>query len=772
METSADVPVVTKTPSGDDGINLDRYAAKSYLDYALSVVKGRALPDVGDGLKPVHRRFLFAMNELGLTSTSKPVKSARVVGDVLGKYHPHGDSSVYDAMVRTAQDFSLRYPFIDGQGNFGSRDGDGAAAMRYTEVRLSRFAELLLSELHDGTVDFTDNYDGQFLEPSVLPARLPVVLANHSHGIAVGMACEIPSHNLRELAAAAVLLIKRPEATLDEVMAVLPGPDMAGGGQLVCSHQVIRAAYETGRGSLAMRARWVKEDLARGQWRIVFYEMPHGVSSADVLMQIGEATNPKIKAGKKDLTQEQKNLKALMLSMIDRVYDDSNKDTPVRLIVDPKSSKQSPEELVECLMQHTSLAATAPVNLTMLGRDRRPQRKPLVSILKEWIDFRFDVVRRRLRHRLEQVDHRIEILEGRLLVFLHVMEVIRIIRESDEPRPALVERFKLTEVQVTDILEIRLRQLARLEGFVLEKEAQQLREERAHLQHLLSDGGALTDKIVGEIEADALAYGDDRRTLIEEVATVGRPAAILDEPCTLILSANGWIRNRQGHGIARDSITYKPGDSEMAVVETRTGGDLVVLDSNGRAYSIRASDVPNGRGDGVPVTSLIDLQPGPNGTGKIMYAWSAGGEDRFLFSSSAGYGYITEFKNLVGRNRAGKQFQTIERDERVLPPVAIPSLEGWLAVASVGPVESRMLMFRVDEVKSIPKGLGVVLMQVEAGEEMATVILAQPDQVRVTVAGKTAVIRGEHLNGYRLRRARKGRLLDKKRLTWKDLQLA
>ena len=539
----------TPPPMGDDALPLDLFAERAYLAYAMSVVKSRALPQVEDGMKPVQRRILFAMNEMRLSASSKHVKSARVVGDVIGKYHPHGDSSVYDAMVRTAQDFSLRYPLVDGQGNFGSRDGDSAAAMRYTECRLTPIADLLLSELDRGTVDFRPNYDGAFKEPALLPARLPFVLMNGASGIAVGMATEIPPHNLREVAKAACLLIRKPEATLDEVMEVLPGPDYPGGGQLISTTETLREAYTTGRGSLRMRARWRIEEMARGQWRVIIDEFPHGVSAAQVLAEIETLTNPQPRTGKKEVSQEQKQLKQLVLSVLETVRDESSDKAPIRLVLEPRSSRQSRDEFMAVLLAHTSLETSTSLNLTMIGRDGRPQQKNLVQILSEWVDFRYVTVERRTRHRLDEVDRRIHILEGRMIAFLNIEEVIRVIRESDEPKPALIAAFGLTDIQAEDILEIRLRQLARLEGIKIEQELAKLKEERDGLTHLLDSRPAMTKLILKEIEADTKQYSDERRTLIETVAPVAvAEVSVADEPVTVVVSKNGWVRSRQGHG--------------------------------------------------------------------------------------------------------------------------------------------------------------------------------------------------------------------------------
>ena len=431
-------PPAAPLVASDDALPLDQYAERAYLAYAMSVVKARALPQVEDGMKPVQRRILFAMNEMRLSPGSKHVKSARVVGDVIGKYHPHGDSSVYDAMVRVAQDFSLRYPLVDGQGNFGSRDGDSAAAMRYTECRLTPIAELLLSEIDRGTVDFRPNYDGAFEEPQLLPARLPFVLLNGASGIAVGMATEIPSHNLREVAAAAIHAIENPAAGVAELLGHIKGPDYPGGGQLISPAADIRQAYETGRGSLKLRARWVIEDLARGQWQLVVTELPPGTSSQKVLEEIEEITNPKIKAGKKALTPEQVQLKGAVLALLDGVRDESGKEAAVRLVFEPRSRTIESRELITALLAHTSLESSAPINMTMIGLDGRPTPKGLRQVLLEWTGFRLDTVRRRTAHRLERVSERIHVLEGRQLVLLNLDEVIRIIREEDEPKVELM----------------------------------------------------------------------------------------------------------------------------------------------------------------------------------------------------------------------------------------------------------------------------------------------------------------------------------------------
>jgi len=539
-----DPTVLDLTPAGPgDDLALATYAQRAYLEYALSVVKGRALPDVADGQKPVQRRILYAMQQLGLgwggangNTPAKPVKCARVVGDVLGRFHPHGDSAAYDALVRMAQDFAQRYPLIDGQGNFGSRDGDGAAAMRYTEARLAKITRLLLEEIDLGTVDFAPNYDGSTEEPRQLPARLPFALLNGASGIAVGLATEIPSHNLREVADACVALVKNAKLSDEDLFALLPGPDYPGGGQIISSEDDIQAGYRGGRGSLKVRARWVIEDLARGQWQMVVNELPPGTSAQKVLEEIEELTNPKVKSGKKSLTREQNQLKGVVLAVLDGVRDESSKDAPVRLVFEPKSRAVSQEELANTLLVHTSLETSAPVNLTSVGLDGRPVQKSLRQMLTEWIAFRQQTITRRSEFRLRKVLERIHILEGRQLVLLNIDEVIAIIRESDEPRAALMARFNLSERQADDILDIRLRQLARLEAIKIEQELAELRQERGQLEDILASPAALRRLMVKEIERDAKEFGDARRTLIQAEKRAVAEVKVADEPVTVVIS--------------------------------------------------------------------------------------------------------------------------------------------------------------------------------------------------------------------------------------------
>ncbi|MDG1445189.1 MAG: DNA topoisomerase IV subunit A, partial [Methylophilaceae bacterium] len=621
-----DITDITKLEPDDDAVAIGAYAEEAYLSYAISVVKGRALPSVEDGQKPVQRRILYAMKEMNLVAGAKPVKSARVVGNVLGMYHPHGDSSAYEAAVRLAQDFTLRYPLIDGQGNFGSRDGDGAAAMRYTEMRLSPIADLLLSEIDRGTVDFQNNYDGAFQEPVLLPARLPMMLLNGASGIAVGMATEMVPHNMREVANGVLHVMANPHCTTTELMAHIPGPDWPGGSQLITKTADIHEMYDSGRGSLRLRARWVVEPMARGQWRVIINELPHGVSVETIQNEILAISNPKPKKDKKTIDQEQLLLKQAALSMIDTVKSEGKKE--VRLIIEPKTSRVNSDEMMAFLLLNTSLEVSCSVNMVMIGTDGRPTQKNMLTAIKEWIDFRLNVVQRRCQFDLDKINKRIHILEGRMIAFLNIDEVIKVIRNSDEPKEDLMKAFDLTDIQAEDILEIRLRQLARLEGIKIEKELEKLRDEAEGLAGILGSNTKLKNLTAREIKQDSEKYGDDRRTLIEPVerTQASQKSFVVDEPVTILLSKNGWIRARQGHSVDRDTIAWKAGDSELVVIETRTVRPIVILDSNGRCYTFDASTVPGGKGDGIPVSSIIELQNGAS----IAAVMSGEEEDKYL----------------------------------------------------------------------------------------------------------------------------------------------
>jgi topoisomerase-4 subunit A len=734
------------------------------------VVKGRALPDVADGQKPVQRRILYAMDAMGLGPAAKPVKSARVVGDVLGKFHPHGDTAAYDALVRMAQSFTLRYPLVDGQGNFGSRDGDGAAAMRYTEARLTPYARLLLDEIDQGTVDFVPNYDGSTEEPALLPARLPMVLLNGASGIAVGMATEIPPHNLREVAQAAVLAVRNPRVEIDELMAVMPGPDFPGGGQVISSPADLREIYATGRGSIKVRARHTIEELARGQWQLVINELPHGVSAAKVLEQIEELTNPKVKLGKKSLSPEQLQLKQTILSVLETVRDESGREAQVRLVFEPRSSRLAPQELLVALLAHSGLESSVPVNLVMIGRDGRPQQKSLPVILREWADFRITTVTRRTQHRLGKVDDRIHILEGRQKILLNIDEVIRIIRASDEPKPALITAFALSERQADDILEIRLRQLARLEGIRIEQELTALRTERGQLDALLGSDSAMRRQLIKEIEADAKQYGDARRTLIEAAQRTLAEVKVAEEPVTVIVSEKGWVRARQGHGHDASLFGFKAGDSFYGAFEVKTTDTLFAIGSSGRVHSVPVSTLPSARGDGVPITTLVDLEPGA----RIEHVFAAAHDTGVLMATREGQGLIAQAADLLGRNKAGRQFITLDAGDAPIRPTLFHPGQGTVVCLAGTADKPKLLAFALDEVKVLRSGgRGSRLIELAKGEALLQVLVCGEHGVVLSGTGRAAKpmsrsLNVRELNEFRGLRGRKGLFIEPR---WKDCVL-
>ncbi len=762
-----------QSPEPADQDCLAAYAQRAYLEYALSVVKGRALPDVCDGQKPVQRRILYSMARMGLSfggangnNGARPVKSARVVGDVLGRFHPHGDQAAYDALVRMAQGFSQRYPLIDGQGNFGSRDGDGAAAMRYTEARLARITTLLTDEIDEGTVEFIPNYDGSTEEPKQLPARLPFTLLNGASGIAVGLATEIPSHNLREIADACIALIKTPKLSDEELYTLVAGPDYPGGGQIISTAADIAAAYSTGRGSLKVRARWKIEDLARGQWQLVVQELPPGVSTQRILEEIEEITNPKIKAGKKALSQDQVQLKQTVLAVLDVVRDESSKDAAVRLVLEPKTSKIGQPELINTLLAHTSLESSSSINLTMVGLDGRPTQKSLRQMLLEWIEFRQTTVQRRSQHRLDRVLDRIHILEGRQLVLLNIDEVIAIIRRSDEPKAALIARFALSERQAEDILEIRLRQLARLEAIKIEQELKTLREDRARLEEILGSPAALRRLLIKEIETDAKQFADPRRTLIQAEKKTALEVKVLDEPVTVVVSSKGWVRARGGHGHDAASFAFKAGDALYGTFECRTVDTLLAFGSNGRVYSIPVAVLPGARGDGQPVTTLIELESGT----QLLHYFAGPALAMLLLASSGGYGFLATVEGMISRNKSGKAFVGLSDGETICRPSHAKGSTGaqplapatHVACASTG---GRVLTFEISEIRQMDKGgRGLVLIDLDAKDTLAGAA-AYTRSVKIEGIGRGGKAREEtleirSLNNARTARARKGKAAD------------
>ncbi|MDA0275262.1 MAG: DNA topoisomerase IV subunit A [Proteobacteria bacterium] len=742
--------------NGDESSPIENHASKAYLGYAVSTVKSRALPEIADGLKPVQRRILYAMGDTGAQGFAK---CARYVGEVLGKYHPHGDSSTYEAMVHLAQPFSMRYPLIEGQGNFGSRDGDGAAAYRYTEAKLSRIAELMLSEIAEGTVDFQKNYDGKFDEPVLLPARVPFGLLNGSFGIPVGFSTRIPSHNLKEVVAAAALVIRQPKAKLNEVLEKLPGPDFPGGGQIISPEEELRAAYETGRGSIALRARWTIEPLARGQWRIVINELPHGVSCRQVLEEIEALVNPKAATGKKEVSQEQKRLKQFMLDLVETVRDESDRKAKLRLVIEPRSSRQDASEMMKALLVHTSLEVRYPVNMTWIGLDGLPETKGILDILREWGEFRVATVSRRTEYRLKKCEDRLHIVLGRLLAFVRIDEIIKLIRAADDQAEAKAQmqaKWKFSERQAEDIVNIRLGQLTKLDGVKLNDERKALEVERKGLKDILGDEKELKKLVIKELEADAKAYGDERRTLIkpEERAAIER--TVLEEPLTVILSKKGWVRARTGHGLDMDTVNFKDGDGRYLELECKTTDTLTVLASGGKAFSVDAAVLPSGRGDGAPMNTLVN-----SSSDDIVWVGLGDPATLLLMANTAGNGFLCKLGDLASKTRQGKDFMTVPEGAKALAPALAAGAKAIAALSS----DARLLVFPTDEVPARPNG-GVGVQLIALPDKVTLAAAAAFDGKSLAVSGvkrknrAVEIIEGKGLKEYEGKRAQRGRLCD------------
>lgn len=749
-----------------DELTLAYFASRAYLEYAISVVKGRALPDVCDGMKPVQRRILYAMKRLGLNPDVKTVKSARVVGEVLGKYHPHGDSAAYDAMVRLAQDFTMRYPLVQGQGNFGSADGDGAAAMRYTEVRLSKYADLLLGELDKGTVKFIPNYDGTHKEPVLLPARLPVLLLNGSSGIAVGMATEIPSHNLTEVGEAAIEVIRNPEITTDELLEIVKGPDFPGGAQVISPASDIKNVYRSGYGNLQVRATYHFEELSRGQWQLVFDSVPYKLSVMKVMSELEALTNPKAPQGKKSLTVKQQQDKQLIMNVMSGMRDESSAEAPVRLVIDPKSKSIDREELVSTILSKTSLETSCKFNFVVIGIDGKPRQKGLKDILSEWVSFRLRTVRARSQTSLNEAEARIHTLEGRLIVLVDIEEVIRIIRGADDPKKELMTHFGLSDTQAEDILEIKLRQLASLDEVKLRKELEKLRNEAERLRGLLTDEKKLRREVTKEIRQDIDTYGDERRTLIEEAKGASIAKQVIDEPVTVIVSEKGFLRSRQGHGFDARAMNFKLGDKYRCSMECRSVDNLYILSNTGRIYSILVSSLPSARGEGTHVSAFVQFQDGD-----VPFDYICGAPDTvLLFTSDAAMGFFCKMSDLAVRQRGGKSFFILDGAKPLPVQVSTP-LTGWIAALSSS---GRLVVFTTDELRALSSGgKGTTIMALQDDEKLVAAVPISPNGVVVVGKGRGGKIQEllvgpRSIEDYRTRRGRKGRFVEAK---WEFLGL-
>ncbi|MFZ4833074.1 DNA topoisomerase IV subunit A [Rouxiella sp. Mn2063] len=725
------------THDGTERLALHTFTENAYLNYSMYVIMDRALPYIGDGLKPVQRRIVYAMSELGLNNSAKFKKSARTVGDVLGKYHPHGDSACYEAMVLMAQPFSYRYPLVDGQGNWGAPDDPKSfAAMRYTESRLSKYAEVLLRELAQGTVDWVPNFDGTMQEPKMLPARLPNILLNGTTGIAVGMATDIPPHNIREVANAAIALLEKPGSTLEDLLEYVQGPDFPTEAEIITPNNEIRKIYESGKGSVRMRALWKKED-----GEAVITALPHQVSGAKVLEQIASQ------------------MRAKKLPMIEDLRDESDHENPTRLVIVPRSNRIDLDQVMNHLFATTDLERSYRINMNMIGLDNRPQVKGLVEILTEWLDYRRETVRRRLNFRLDKVLKRLHILEGLLIAFLSIDEVIHIIRSEDEPKPVLMARFGLTDTQAEAILELKLRHLAKLEEMKIRGEQDELAKERDQLQALLGSERKLSTLIRKEIQADAEAYGDDRRSPIverSEAKAMSEHDFIPSEPVTIVLSEMGWVRSAKGHDIDPAGLSYKAGDSFRSAARGKSNQPVVFIDSTGRSYALDPTSLPSARGQGEPLTGKLTPPPGAT----IQQVLMAPDEQKLLMASDAGYGFVCTFNDLVARNRAGKAMITLPENASALAPIALYAEdELLLSITAAG----RMLLFPVTDLPQLSKGKGnkiisIAAAQIASGEDRLAWLLVLSPQSSITlhVGKRKLTLRPEDLQKFRAERGRKG----------------
>lgn len=725
---------------GIEQMPLRTFTEKAYLNYSMYVIMDRALPFIGDGLKPVQRRIVYAMSELGLNATAKYKKSARTVGDVLGKFHPHGDSACYEAMVLMAQPFSYRYPLVDGQGNWGAPDDPKSfAAMRYTESRLSKIAEILLSELGQGTVDYQPNFDGTLAEPQYLPARLPHILLNGTTGIAVGMATDIPPHNINEIADAAVMLLDNPKVGLDDVLEIVQGPDFPTEAEIISPKSEIRKIYEQGRGSIKMRATWKKED-----GEIIISALPHQSSPSKVIAQIADQMTAK------------------KLPMLEDIRDEADHENPIRIVLAPRSNRVDTDALMAHLFATTDLEKSYRVNMNMIGLDHKPAVKGLLEILNEWLTFRRTTVTRRLQYRLDKVLSRLHILEGLMIAFLNIDEVIEIIRHEDDPKVELMARFNLSDEQADAILNLRLRHLAKLEENQLKAEQDELEKERLNLEAILGSERRLNTLIKKEIQEDAKKYASPRMSQLverEEAKMISESDMTPAEPVTVILSEMGWVRCAKGHDIDPKSLSYKAGDSYLAHACGKSNQAVVFIDSTGRSYALDPLSLPSARSQGEPLTGKLNLPTGAT----IEYVVMASEQQELLMASDAGYGFICKFEDLIARNKTGKALISLPENAKVLKPkTLINSTALVVAITSAG----RMLIFPAQDLPVLSKGKGNKMITILAANakdrsELLTKLLLISDQASLEFySGKRKIVlKPEDLQKFRAERGRKGSTL-------------
>lgn len=732
---------ITVNDEGVEQIALRSYTQQAYLNYSMYVINDRALPSIGDGLKPVQRRIVYAMSELGLKATAKFKKSARTIGDVIGKFHPHGDSACYEAMVLMAQPFTYRYPLVDGQGNWGSQDDPKSfAAMRYTESRLRNYADVLLGELGQGTVDWKPNFDGTLEEPEILPARLPNVLLNGGSGIAVGMATDIPPHNLNEVAKACIQLLDKPKATITDICKHIKGPDFPTEAEIITPKAEIKEMYKTGRGSLKARATYIKES-----GEIVITALPYQVSGAKILEQIA--------------TQMQKK----KLPMVVDLRDESDHENPTRIVVVPRSNRVDADSVMSHLFSTTDLEKNYRVNFNMIGINKRPQVKDIVTLLKEWLQFRTVTVRRRLQHRLDKIVDRLHILDGLLIAFLNIDEVIKIIRKEDKPKPALMKKFKLSDRQAEAILELRLRQLAKLEEIKIKAEQKELAAERKTLEQLLKSAARLKTFIKNEIKADAEKFGDDRRSPIverEEAKAFSETELLTTDPVTIVLSERGWMRAAKGHEVDPTSLQYKSGDSFKLAARGKSNQLAVFMDSTGRAYSLPAHTLPSARGQGEPVSGKVNPPSGATFEGVMI-----GDNDQdVLLASDAGYGFVGKFGDLISKNKSGKAILRMPKGGQVVAALPVNDYDNDMIISITN--EGRMLMFPISELPRLAKGKGNKIIGIPSARVaeriefvVAMTVLSTEDTLTVHAGRRHHNLKPADLDHYRGERGRRGNKL-------------
>jgi len=732
------------TVPADDNIELlplKEFTEKSYLDYSMYVILDRALPHIGDGLKPVQRRIVYAMSELGLKAGSKFKKSARTVGDVLGKFHPHGDSACYEAMVLMAQPFSYRYPLLEGQGNWGSPDDPKSfAAMRYTESRLSSFADLLLAEATLGTVDWIPNFDGTLSEPQLLPAQVPHVILNGTTGIAVGMTTDIPPHNLKEVLGACIHLLDNPKATVRELCKYIPGPDYPTDAEIITPRADLKKIYETGNGGIRMRARYERED-----GDIIITALPHQASPAKILEQIATQMNAK------------------KLPMVVDLRDESDHENPTRLVIVPRSNRIDMEGLMAHLFATTDLERTYRVNMNVIGLNGRPSVHNLREMLVDWLKFRLETVRRRLQFRLDKVTKRLHILDGLMVAYLNIDEVIKIIRENDKPKPVLMKRFKLSDEQTEAILELKLRHLAKLEEMVIRTEQKELKKEQAELEKLLSSKQRLKTLLKKELKEIATTHGDDRRSPIverEAAQAISETDLISADPVTIILSESGWVRSAKGHEVDAASLSYKSGDDYLDAARGKSNQLVVFIDSTGRTYAVPSHNLPSARGQGEPLTGRLTPPSGATFRGVM----TGDPEQLYLLATYFGYGFVVKLEDLITRNKKGKVVMKVPDGAKVLPPVAVADMEThWVAIVSN---EGKLLIHHIADLPQLPKGKGVKIMNIPTAKTRsrqeyitAVTVIEENDSLKIFSGKRHKVLKPEDMEAYEGERAQRGHKL-------------